>query len=278
MERHLEITTTAGCKVSCSYCPQELFALEHKKVSNDRWLSFDTFKTALHTVPLDVDIHFSGYVEPFLNADCIDMIRHVYEKGHSVSIYTTVVGLKLEHVLELEKITFKKFMVHLPDDGSHMRVKVDESYLAVIDRLSKSAIPNLQFIDYYGIHPKVMKLIDPERLVTRKLTSRAGNVTREVVNETPEIKGPLYCGPNRLKKNVLLPNGDVTLCCVDYGKRHVIGNLLRESYGGLHVGEAFKEIVDRMNGKPGDLLCRTCEWAQELTWKQKIKQVLKRKN
>lgn len=275
MERHLEVTTTAGCKVSCSYCPQELFALEHKKVSNERWLSFDTFKTALHTVPLDVDIHFSGYVEPFLNADCIDMIRHVYEKGHSVSIYTTVVGLKLEHVLELEKMTFKKFMVHLPDDGSHMRVKVDESYLEVIERLSESNIPNILFIDYFGIHPKVLGLINPEQLVNRKLTSRAGNVTREIVNETPEIKGPLYCGANRLKKNVLLPNGDVALCCVDYGRKHILGNLIKQPYSALHKSDAFRQVKKKMNSSAGgDVLCRNCEWAAPMTIKYRLKKLL----
>jgi radical SAM protein with 4Fe4S-binding SPASM domain len=274
MNRHLEISTTAGCKVSCSYCPQELFALEHKKVSNDRWLSFDTFKQCLKTVPLDVDIHFSGYVEPFLNAECIQMIQHAYDKGHGIALYTTAVGLTLDHVSVLETMQFIKFMVHLPDDGKHMRVKVDEAYLAVIERLSKSSISNLLYIDYYGIHPKVKKLINEEKLVNRRLTSRAGNVTREIVSETPHIKGPLYCGANRLEKNVLLPNGDVALCCVDYGRRHIVGNLIKQPYSALHKSEVFKQVVKKMNCKSGDVLCRNCEWAQPITLKYRVKKIL----
>jgi radical SAM protein with 4Fe4S-binding SPASM domain len=274
MSRHLEISTTAGCKVSCSYCPQELFALEHKKVSNDRWLSFDTFKLCLDTVPIDVDIHFSGYVEPFLNAECIQMIEHAYDKGHAIALYTTAVGLTLDHISVLEAMQFKKFMVHLPDDGTHMRVKVDEAYLAVIERLSKCSIPNLLYIDYYGIHPKVKELINEEKLVNRRLTSRAGNVSREFINDTPHIKGPIRCAANRLEKNVLLPNGDVALCCVDYGRKHILGNLTLESYDMLHQSEAFREVVKRMNSRKGDVLCRTCEWAQPITLKYRAKKLL----
>jgi radical SAM protein with 4Fe4S-binding SPASM domain len=274
--RHLEVTTLAGCKVSCSYCPQELFALEHKKVSSNRYLSLDLFKTCLETVPVSVDIHFSGYVETFLNPDCVKMVRHAYDKGHQVAVYTTVVGVKLEDVEELEKMTFKKFIVHLPDDGKHMRVKVDAPYLEVIQRLANSNIPNLEYLDYYGIHPKVNALINQEQVVQRKLTSRAGNVTREFVNETKEISGALRCRVNRLEKNVLLPNGDVSLCCVDYGRRHVLGNLTSESYNQLHQNDAFKEILRRMNGKKGDLLCRTCEWAEPVTFKIRAKKLLKK--
>lgn len=275
-ERHLEVTTIAGCKISCNYCPQALFALEHKKVSNNRLMSLENFKQSLASVPVDVDIHFSGYSEPFLNPDCIDMIRFAYEKGHRISVYTTVEGLKATHVQELEQMEFKKFNVHLPDDGLHMRVKVDESYLAVMELLMNSSILNILYIDYFGIHPKVLALMDHLQTVNRKLTSRAGNVSNEQTGTPPTISGALWCPGNREKKNVLLPNGDVSLCCVDYGKQHILGNLLIENYDRLHEGEIFQEIKARMNGKKGDLLCRTCEWAEPMTWKHRVKQILRK--
>jgi len=252
-ERHLEITTIAGCKISCTYCPQALFALEHKKVTNNRLMSLDTFKQSLASVPTDVDIHFSGYSEPFLNPNCIDMIRFAYEKGHRISVYTTVEGLKAEHIPELEQMAFKKFNVHLPDDGLHMRVKVDESYLAAMKLLMNSSIPNILYIDYFGVHPKVVTLMNDLETVNRKLTSRAGNVSNEQTNTPP------------------------SLCCVDYGKRHSIGNLLTDEYDHLHKSEIFNEILSRMKGKKGDLLCRTCEWAEPITWKYRVKQVLKKR-
>lgn len=275
-ERHLEITTIAGCKISCSYCPQALFALEHKKVSNDRFMSLETFKQSLSSVPTDVDIHFSGYSEPFLNPNCIEMIRFAYDKGHRISIYTTVEGLEAEHVRELEQMEFKKFNVHLPDDGLHMRVKIDEHYLEVMKLLMNSSIPDILYIDYFGVHPKILSLMDDLETVNRKLTSRAGNVSTDQTGTPPDIKGALRCRVNREKKNVLLPNGDVSLCCVDYGKRHSIGNLLTDDYNQLHQNAAFKEILSRMKGKKGDLLCRSCEWAEPVTWKHQLKKLLGR--
>ncbi|WP_352959622.1 SPASM domain-containing protein [Mesorhizobium sp. M0778] len=37
----------------------------------------------------------------------------------------------------------------------------------------------------------------------------------------------------RQYRNVLLPNGDVTLCSKDFERRHVLGNLLRDEYEDL---------------------------------------------
>jgi hypothetical protein len=31
---------------------------------------------------------------------------------------------------------------------------------------------------------------------------------------------------NRLESNILLPNGDLLICCMDYGMEYVFGNLL----------------------------------------------------
>ncbi|MER9007171.1 SPASM domain-containing protein [Mesorhizobium sp. M0862] len=41
---------------------------------------------------------------------------------------------------------------------------------------------------------------------------------------------------SRQYRNVLLPNGDVTLCCTDFERRHVLGNLLRDEYADLFEG------------------------------------------
>ncbi|ESY79527.1 hypothetical protein X740_16480 [Mesorhizobium sp. LNHC221B00] len=39
-----------------------------------------------------------------------------------------------------------------------------------------------------------------------------------------------------------------------------MGNLLRDAYEDLFEGQVFREIVDRMNGTDGFLLCRMCEF------------------
>ncbi|MER9565666.1 hypothetical protein [Mesorhizobium sp. M0571] len=46
---------------------------------------------------------------------------------------------------------------------------------------------------------------------------------------------------------------------MDFERRHVLGNLLRDE--DLFEGPIFSQIVDRMNGTDGFLLCRMCEYA-----------------
>jgi radical SAM protein with 4Fe4S-binding SPASM domain len=62
-------------------------------------------------------------------------------------------------------------------------------------------------------------------------------------------------------RNVLLPNGDVVLCCMDYNLKHVIGNLLTQSYAEIFAGEKLAEIV-KMNEAVGFdkcSICKSCE-------------------
>jgi radical SAM protein with 4Fe4S-binding SPASM domain len=262
---YLEITTIAGCKVNCSYCPQGLFGLEHKKVSDDRMMSLELFKKCLKTVPTNIDICFAGYSEPFLNLNIMTMIRHAHEKGHSVSLYSTLVGMTIEHVQQLERLFLDKFHVHLPDDGKYMRVDIDEEFLAVVDAIKNSSILNVNWINYFGLHPKVEALVGAEWLADWKLTSRAGNVEQDYLPKVVRHEGPIWCTQGRLTKNVLLPNGEVALCCVDFGRKHIIGDLTTDAYADLHKSKSFLDIIDRMNSDANDLLCRTCEWAEPIT-------------
>ena len=42
------------------------------------------------------------------------------------------------------------------------------------------------------------------------------------------------CGCDEtLYHNVVLPNGDVSLCCMDYGLKHILGNLYTQEYNDI---------------------------------------------
>jgi len=73
--------------------------------------------------------------------------------------------------------------------------------------------------------------------------------------------GKIICKSNSLHNNVLIPNGDVHLCCMDYGLEAKVGNLLENDYDYLHNGEGMKYITDRMtdDSLDGDIICRRCE-------------------
>lgn len=123
-ERVLEITTTTGCVVGCSYCPQDKFAERQRVVSHAKHLRLEDFKKCLARVPKAVDISFSGYSEAWLNPACTEMVEHAYEAGHGIRISTTLVGMKERNLRRLQAMEFRVFLVHVFDDGTYMNSRL----------------------------------------------------------------------------------------------------------------------------------------------------------
>ena len=117
--------------------------------------------------------------------------------------------------------------------------------------------------------PAIKDLI-PKKLSSFIAISRAGNLANE--NEKFEGKqisvrknGPIVCSAAKfLNHNVLLPNGDIVLCCMDYSIKHTIGNLLNDDYEKLFKSPAINNVIQQMNNDDGtdNLLCRNCEYAK----------------
>ena len=104
--------------------------------------------------------------------------------------------------------------------------------------------------------------------------TRANNVKQEKI-AVPHIarhEGKIECdvvlrrnnGVKTLDFNVLLPNGNVTLCCMDYGLKHILGNLVTDSYESLFTGEEYKRIQAGLLDGDLDILCRTCKEAKNI--------------
>jgi len=230
----------------CPYCPQEKLLNAYK--DNMRVMSFETFKKCIDKVPVESEIHFTGMAEPFLNSDCTKMIEYAFKKGHEIVLSTTLVGLK--DISSLEKITFKSFVVHLPAEDSNIRV--DENYLKTLKSLTESSI-KASFIHFKNLHPKInvpaMKSL---------LNSRAGNLD----GKPRKRQGEITC---KRTQPILLPNGDVVLCCMDYGLKHILGNLLRDNYDDLFSGNEYQNILKGWKNPKIDMLCRNCEFARGVT-------------
>ena len=63
-----------------------------------------------------------------------------------------------------------------------------------------------------------------------------------------------------MKQLVLLPNGDVTVCCSDLNSRGVIGNLLHKSLYDIYSDRKRISMIDRLyNGKKESIdMCKNC--------------------
>lgn len=63
----------------------------------------------------------------------------------------------------------------------------------------------------------------------------------------------------------MLPDGRVIICSNDWGMKHVLGNLLEQSYEDIMNGEEAQRIRRAMNDETKDvILCRNCFQALEI--------------
>ncbi len=272
MSACLEITTVSHCKNVCNYCPQSLLL---KKYGRREEMTLETFKICLSKVPRNVTVSFAGYSEPFLNKQAHFMMAHAFSEGYQVGLYTTLVGLTKEAVNTIEHIKFANVQLHLPDDFLQMKADITDEYI-------ENAKYFLEKIHVRGshvfgpLHHKLEGIFHgvQRRALDKDLHTRANNVKQEkiAVQHHARLTGEIQCdvvlrrnnGNSALDFNILLPNGDIMMCCMDYGLEHKFGNLLTDSYESLFESEAYKYVQRALKDDTLSLLCRTCKEAKQV--------------
>jgi sulfatase maturation enzyme AslB (radical SAM superfamily) len=269
----IEFTTVIGCRNNCVYCPQKqlIHQYHHTGTDHSPVLSLKNFKTIVDKIPPKIEINFAGFSEPFQNPHCTDMIIYAHKQGHIVNIYTTLRGLTIASFNKIIKyVSFNntgeaRFVIHLPSEGKYEHIPVDQAYLDLLTAIIKSKI-NVSY-SYLGgdkLSIKVEKLLKKYRVHVPygETISRAGNLFTNNLNfpQTGKIKCENHCGT---RGHIILPNGDVALCCMDYGLKHILGNLLTDTYDSINQSTELKRVLRGFNHPHEDILCRHCELATD---------------
>lgn len=224
----------------------------------------ETFRACIDKLPKDTRIDFSGMCEPWLNKDCTDMVLYAHEKGFPITVYTTLVGMSIEDFGKIKDIPFEEFVVHVPDDQNSADIPITEEYLRLLRQVALYRRDDGYMLltgvsCHAGLPREIEAELPKESKLIQEMQDRAGNLQSENVTHQHHAGEVvcINCGCD-MNHNILLPDGTVLLCCMDYGMNHVLGNLLTQSYEDiLHSKEA-----DRVKKGLGDdglgTLCRTC--------------------
>lgn len=221
-------------------------------------MTFDQFKLYIGKIPNDVTIDFAGMSEPWLNPQCTNMLCYAATKGHKLKVYTTLVGLTIADLDILARQTFDTFVVHLPSGEGYEKIVVDEHYLCLLEFVIKSIIQASFICHGQHLDSRIGALLEKngKSHCTAPPVTRAGNVAG---SSCPvHLRGIVACYRD-LQYNVLLPNGDVLLCCMDYGLQHVLGNLNHTDYPSLFKGREFLRIKKGLWNGSSNILCRRCD-------------------
>jgi FkbM family methyltransferase len=245
----LEITTSIppkGCVVDCAFCPQRLLMQKYDSVKT---LTYENFVKVIDKLPKQIRITFSGFTEPFLNKKTSDMILYAHSKGHKISVFTTGVGLTIEDIKKIKHIDFDNgpnsgFCLHLPDEERIAKHPITPKYIETIEYIKsiENEIKGFYVMSMGNeIHNSVRHIYPTAHVPT--FWSRAGNLLGEAIikPELEKIKDRfnhmehgdknMTCNCiETLYHNVLLPDGRVSLCCMDYGLEQILGNLFEQEY------------------------------------------------
>lgn len=267
----LEITTMIGCPLMCTFCPQDQLNRSYRDPV--RKLTVSTFETVLSKLTPDYEIIFAGYTEPWANPLCNEFVKIALERKFKISIYTTLYNIdlvraeELAHILESNYRLVKDFWIHLPDRQNNMRgFKYSPEYDQVLQRMLRLRhirVSSMTMDADSLPHPMITTNVKP---VNWYLHTRADNLNQADIGTQPVHQPPKYeyiveCTRDaELKSNILLPNGDVMLCCMDYGLKHRLGNLLESSLDQVLNGPERNRVLELSNqlGFTDQLLCKSC--------------------
>ena len=228
--RSICLETSVHCNRRCPYCPQ---SVAPTPVGFMEWDVFDLALSRMKEIGWTGPVDFNFYNEPTLDKRLIEMIARVSRIGALPRVVTNGDRLDESYMDEAigAGITFFGVTRHPPfKDEWDLKMK------------------RLMSNPRYAAHITFGEIFGKPEL----LSNRAGAV------EIPNFIPLTTCRAPSLGFNIL-HNGDVVLCCADYHKTQVMGNIkddgILEIWENPHFAWLRKEVAE---GRPPLDICSSC--------------------
>lgn len=274
------------CNFRCSFCAiqSKREELSFRKQLMDKQL-FMKIIDDLKEFPSKLKVlRINGQGEPLLNPDLPEMIRYAKEKDVAdyVEIITngswlspemnqklidsgidririSIEALDAEGYREMAdvKINFDDFLHNIQD--LHDRSGNCEIYCKIVDAAVPTEEDRQKFFEMFGdicdrifIDHVVPMWSDFEELNKKMEIGKTGM-------HGQEIKNVQVC-PFPFYSLIINSDGEVTVCCADWKRKLIVGDLKRESLKEIWEGNVLREFwIAMLNGKKNDFeMCRKC--------------------
>ena len=283
--KYASIQTTSHCNASCVICPYR--ETKDKQPQGDmEWNLYKKIIDELSQYKLERILLYLMN-EPLMDKGIVRKINYAKEKNPNTIVHIVSNGSLLTNELSKQiiqsKIDYIEFSVLANTKESYQKImgldfESTRNKILEFIRLSKEyGKPN----DYVNI--KITRtpglLSDEERDSLIKFwkstgiknvfyygqpISRAGNVTamRKIRHKT--IHGCKSIWTNEMIH--ILFDGTVVLCCMDWRREVILGNVRTDTIYDIWNGEKYNKVRKMVNGKiesPPDFICKRCEEAIE---------------
>ncbi len=278
--RTIQIQTFTGCNADCIFCPYgETYDKQPKGKMTIELFHRIVDEAAGHGVR-----RISPYLmnEPLMDRDLFDKIRYINEKIPECKVVITSNGHFLtapvvDKILEIgdgihelyvsfqgiEKETYEKTM---RGNMNFDRTLANVDHFLETQRRRGLERPKLwiTMVDTAVIDARKAVAYWRSRGVASKYTTlenRGGNI-KDAASFSRTHSMSYYTTCTRLfKQAYIMFNGDLVLCCVDYSREQVLGNITRSSIYEVWNGAVATEIRRRYLGHEFDKLplCGNCK-------------------
>ena len=257
--KNIYVEITNECNLACSFCPSHILKLNEKMSMANFKIIIDKIKDYTEGIYL----HILG--EPLLNKDIFDFINYasrylkvslttngiLINKYHRELINNNlyIMNISLQCIYQLkeeQRDNYFKLVRDLIIDPKRM--------VAVHLRIWNDKIKNRELNEY------ILKKIEQYSLLSYP------NVNLSLMDEFewPDIEqnnysiGTCLGGKKQLAIHV---NGNVSLCCLDYQEKTIIGNIFQDDLEQILKNELYENaLLGWQKDKPYFPLCQKCNY------------------
>lgn len=292
--KSINIEVTNACNLRCRTCP--IPYIKRKK----GMMSLENFKIIFNKLPKSVKfINMTWSGEPLLNRNIFKMITYASERGVKTHVSTNVTNLHTFNQIEIINSKLNSIAVCL--DGfkkEHEDFRRGSNFETITENIKKLTnlkkkhrlktkiflqtlvkkdnYKHIQQIIEFGkelgvdeIHFRYFSLVGSLRLKNRKDAIEKFIPPEEYSiymkkNDDIEIKwstDKCYA----FMSQVILWNGDITICCFDAEGEEVFGNLIKEDWKKIHSRLPVKKIMRKKFD-----ICKLCETSSKQNYKKVI--------
>ena len=244
------------CNRKCGFCPRAYLPKDKLKISNSNTMTLDTLEKLMKKLYsykkyLKSSMIIAPYFmsEPLMIPNLDDYIRMIrkYFRSNFMNIHTNGDYLTYDKAISLWKAGLNMIIVNCYDKKSYSRIMG-------IKRLQK------YMVNYSPISDKRDK-----NTLLIKVNISYGDKFKKTLNNRSEggkiLKINKRCSMPFRSLNIL-NSGDVILCCNDYQKRTVVGNILDSSLKSIYYSKKALKYRNNLYNANRNFngICKTCDY------------------
>lgn len=242
----VEVSESGTCNRSCSFCPRSDPSYEDIKEFIDPAL-IDKLSRQLREVNFSGIFLFSGFVEPLLDKNIYDLIGIISRNIPAArpEMVTNGDALNLKRLKRLFACGLKTILISVYD------AEEDATRLEALCR--EAGLRDNQFVIRHRYLP-------PEKNFGITLSNRSGMMDHaefSIASLQEPMKAPCYYPHYTFFMDY---TGDVLLCPHDWGRKLVIGNMVKQDFTEIWTGQKAMQARKRLaEGDRGFAPCATCD-------------------